>query len=82
VTHSPDIQFPTMFARLLTKDGAMIGTYEIGRVAIPPHIIVLDDKRAFRLTTGNEIAQIYVETTVRFTVTPASQPPASPAPPA
>jgi len=76
MTHSPDIQFPMLFARLLNADGGVAGTYAIGQMAMPPQTVVLEigeSKRAFRLATGQDPIHIFVETTARF-VTPKDAP--------
>jgi len=69
MTHSPDIQFPMLFARLLNPDGAVVGLREIGRMAMPPHIVV-QGERAFRLQRDGLAVNLtvftYVEETVRF----------------
>jgi hypothetical protein len=76
MTHSPDIQFPMLFARLLNADGGVAGTYALGKLAMPPQTVVLEigeSKRAFRLATGQDPIHVYVETVTRF-VTPKDAP--------
>jgi hypothetical protein len=76
MTHSPDIQFPMLWARLLNADGGVAGTYALGKLAQPPQTVVLEigeSKRAFRLATGQDPIHIFVEVSVKF-VTPKDAP--------
>jgi hypothetical protein len=66
-THEPpEIVFPELWARLVTDQGAVVGLHKLGRLAIPPQVVV-DGRRVFRYEGRLAgVAHNYVETTAMF----------------